>query len=45
LAPGTAGLYQFNVTVPASITATGDQVISASTGGASSPTGVFVTVQ
>jgi uncharacterized protein (TIGR03118 family) len=44
LTPGSAGLYQFNVTVPASLTTAGDQSITASVSGATSPTGVFVTI-
>jgi uncharacterized protein (TIGR03437 family) len=44
LTPGTAGLYQFNVTLPAGLPS-GDQALTASIGGATSPTGVFVTMQ
>ncbi len=44
LTPGTAGLYQFNVTLPTGLPS-GDQAIIATLGGATSPTGVFVTIQ
>jgi uncharacterized protein (TIGR03437 family) len=44
LTPGTAGLYQFNVTLPTGLPS-GDQAIVASLGGAVSPSGVFVTIQ
>ncbi len=39
-----AGLYQFNVTVPAS-TPNGDTPVVATIGGASTPAGTFITVQ
>jgi uncharacterized protein (TIGR03437 family) len=39
-----SGLYQFNVTVPASLT-TGDAAISATIGGVTTQTGVVLTVQ
>jgi len=38
-----SGVYQFNVVVPT--TASGDQAILASVGGATTPTGVLITVQ
>jgi len=44
LTPGTAGLYQFNVTLPAGLPS-GDQPVTASVGGITSPTGVSVTIQ
>jgi uncharacterized protein (TIGR03118 family) len=44
MTPGTAGLYQFNVTLPTGLPS-GDQAITATVGGATSPTGVFVTIQ
>jgi uncharacterized protein (TIGR03118 family) len=44
MTPGTAGLYQFNVTLPAGLPS-GDQAITASINGVTSPTGVFVTIQ
>ena len=40
---GSAGLYQFNVTLPTGLTV-GDQPIVASVGGVSSPAGVFLTI-
>jgi uncharacterized protein (TIGR03437 family) len=39
-----SGLYQFNVTVPASL-ANGDAAVSATIGGVATQTGVAVTVQ
>jgi uncharacterized protein (TIGR03437 family) len=44
LSGGSAGLFQFNIVVPAGLTS-GDQPISASISGATSPTGVFLTNQ
>jgi uncharacterized protein (TIGR03118 family) len=44
LSGGSAGLFQFNIVVPAGLTS-GDQPISASISGATSPTGVFLTIQ
>lgn len=44
LVTGSAGLYQFNVTLPTGL-ASGDNAITASVGGGTSPTGVFITIQ
>jgi uncharacterized protein (TIGR03437 family) len=40
----SAGLYQFNVTLPTGLPS-GDQAITASINGVTSPSGVFVTIQ
>jgi len=46
LTPGTAGLYQFNVTVPSGMpTGTNDVPVTATVGGVTSPTGVLLTIQ
>jgi uncharacterized protein (TIGR03437 family) len=42
--PGSAGLYQINIRVPAS-TPDGDQPVVMKVGGVASPTGAFVTVK
>jgi uncharacterized protein (TIGR03437 family) len=44
LSPGSAGLYQVAVTVPASL-ANGDYPVVATVAGVSSPAGVKLTVQ
>jgi uncharacterized protein (TIGR03437 family) len=44
LAPGSAGLYQVNVTVPANIDA-GNQPIAISIGGVTSPAGIVIPVK
>lgn len=44
LSPGSAGLYQVNITLPASL-ANGDYPVVATAGGVQSPSGVKLTVQ
>jgi mannan endo-1,4-beta-mannosidase len=44
LSPGSAGLYQVNITLPASL-ANGDYPVVATVGGVQSPSGVELTVQ